>query len=114
MSERLVGTRGSADPSGRITGEAPWTFAGTAIDGQLQEHVDLIRSIRAGRPINHCRRIAESTLTAILGRVSAYTGREVSFAWLLEASKLDLSPPEHAFGDAPSAPVPIPGIHPLV
>ena len=34
--------------------------------------------IRAGQPLNEGRQVAESTLAAIMGRISAYTGRTVS------------------------------------
>lgn len=41
------------------------------------EHLDLLNSIRAGKPLNEARQVAESTLTAIMGRISAYTGQLV-------------------------------------
>lgn len=115
VSERLVGTKGAAIPSGMITGEKPWKFAGHPIKNPYdQEHIDLIQSIRAGKPLNEGRQVAESTMTAILGRMSAYTGREVSYNWLLEASKLDLTPAAFAWGDAPAVEVPVPGVTKLV
>jgi myo-inositol 2-dehydrogenase / D-chiro-inositol 1-dehydrogenase len=114
VSERLVGTKGSADPSGTIRGEQPWKFEAQMVSPYNQEHIDLIRSIRAGTPLNEGRQVAESTLTAILGRMSAYTGREVSYAWLLEASKLELKPSAYAWGDAPAVNIPIPGLTTLV
>ena len=114
VSERLSGTKGSADPAGTIRGEQAWKYAGQLVNPYDQEHIDLIRSIRAGTPLNEGRQVAESTLTAILGRMSAYTGREVSYAWLLESSKLDLTPPAYAWGDAPKVEIPVPGKTPLV
>ena len=45
-----------------------------ANDPYVQEHIDLIASIRAGKPLNELKTVAESTLTAIMGRMSAYTG----------------------------------------
>lgn len=115
VSERLVGTKGSANPSGSITGEKPWKFPSDPFTNPYdQEHINLIRSIRAGTPINECRQVAESTMTAILGRISAYTGREVSYSWLLESSKLDLTPAAYAWGDAPAVEMAIPGLTPLV
>ena len=50
-------------------------------------------------------RVAESTLTAIMGRMSAYTGRAIKWDWALNASKLDLTPPKYEMGDLPVAPV---------
>lgn len=46
-------------------------------NGQVQEQVELLRSILAEKPINDTRNVADSTLTAIMGRVSAYTGQLV-------------------------------------
>ncbi len=117
VSERIVGTRGAADPHGTIEGRKPFNYEppnGEWTDPYVQEHRDLIASIRAGRPLNEGRRVAESTLTAIMGRMSAYTGRELSWSWLMNASKLDLSPPAQEFGDLPVRPVSVPGTTPLV
>lgn len=117
IGERLVGTRGVCDPSGELTaqtrtGRRSWKYeppGGQWINPYQQEHVDWIASIRSGKPLNEGRRIAESTLTAILGRMSAYTGRELSWSWVLESSQLDLSPPAYVFGDLPVRPTPMPG-----
>lgn len=114
VSEHLVGTRGTADPNGRIDGKKPYKYSGEGINPYVQEHADLIASIRRGRPLNEGRRIAESTLTAIMGRMSAYTGREVSFKWVLNSSRLELGPERYEFGDVPVEPVPQPGTTPLV
>jgi hypothetical protein len=56
-----------------------------------QEQTDLIRSIRSGKPINEARSAAESTLIGIMGRVSAYTGRTVTWDEVLN-SKQGLAP----------------------
>jgi predicted dehydrogenase len=116
ISERIVGTRGVANPRGEITGKRPYKFEpkGEPVNPYVQEHADLIASIRRGRPLNEGRRIAESTLTAIMGRMSAYTGRELSWDWVLNASQLDLSPPAYELGDLPVAPVAVPGQTQLV
>ncbi len=114
VSERLTGTKGAADPSGTIRGEQPWKFERQFTNPYDQEHIDLIRSIRAGTPLNEGRQLAESTLTAILGRISAYTGREINYSWMLEASKLDLTPAAYAWGDAPPVEIAVPGKTPLV
>lgn len=114
VSERLVGTKGWANPSGTIRGDHAWKFEAQLKNPYEQEHVDLIRSIRAGTPLNEGRQVAESTLTAIMGRMSAYTGREISYSWVLQASTLDLTPAAFAWGDAPAVEIPVPGITPLV
>ncbi len=111
----VVGSKGTAFPSsGKITGENAWSYEDEVPDPSIQEHKDLIASIRAGKPLNEGRRIAESTMVAVLGRMSAYTGREVSWKWAMEASKLDLMPKTFAFGPHPVPPVAVPGKTELV
>ena len=43
----------------------------------VQEHVNLLQSIMAGNPINEAHNVATSTLTAIMGRIAAYSGKLV-------------------------------------
>ena len=80
----------------------------------MQEHTDLVASIRAGKPLNEGRRIAESTLTAIMGRMSAYTGRAVNFDWVVKSSKLDLTPAKYEFGVLPVPKAAVPGVTELI
>ena len=114
VEERLVGTRGSAFGYGEIRGAAPWKFEGGETNPYVQEQADLIASIRRGEPLNEGRRIAESTLCAIMGRMSAYTGRAISWDWVMNDSKLDLTPARYELGDLPVEPVAVPGVTPLV
>jgi len=111
----VIGSKGHAFPTrGEILGENAWSYEGDPPDPSVQEHKDLIASIRAGTPLNEGRRIAESTMVAVFGRMSAYTGREVSWKWAMEASKLDLMPKRFAFGPHPVPPVAMPGQTELV
>jgi predicted dehydrogenase len=112
IGERIVGATGTAR-AGVIEGANPWTYTGPRPNPYEQEHADLIASIRAATPINEGRQVAESTLCAIAARMSAYTGREMKYDWVLKASKLDLSPKEYKFGPIPVAPVAVPGQTPL-
>ena len=114
VSERLVGTKGVADPNSSIKGAKPYTYSGAPMDPYVQEHTDLIKSIRANDPINDGIRVAESTLTAIGGRIAAYTGREISWSWLMNGSKLDIFPKNPAPGPGLYGPVPIPGTVPMI
>ena len=50
----------------------------------VQEHVDLIRSIREGKPLNEADAVGTSTLTGIMGRIAAYTGQLVRWKDLAE------------------------------
>jgi len=114
VEERIVGTKGYAFGYGEIHGTNFWKFDGDEPNPYVQEHTDLIASIRAGKPLNEGRRIAESTMCAILGRMSAYTGRAISWEWGMTSSKLDLTPPKYTFGPLPVEPVAIPGVTPLI
>jgi len=106
----LVGSKGVAYPArGEITGANAWKYAQEVPDPSVAEHKALIESIRAGKPINDGRRIAETSLTSVMGRMAAYTGRELSWKWAMESSKLDLAPPKYEFGPVPVPPVAIPG-----
>ncbi|MHC4346569.1 MAG: Gfo/Idh/MocA family protein [Planctomycetota bacterium] len=112
ISESVVGTNGSAYTDGSnasIEGPNAYKYEGKSPSPYVQEHADLIASIRQGKPLNEGRRIAESTLTAIMGRMSTYTGRALKWDWAMNASKLDLTPPGYEFGDLPVAPVAVPG-----
>jgi hypothetical protein len=55
------------------------------------EHDELFASIRAGRPINNGEYMAKSTLLAIMGRLAAYTGQQITWEMALN-SREDLSP----------------------
>jgi len=115
VSEAVTGTRGAWVSGGyRITGERPWSFARRGDNAPYEaEHVALIASIRNGQPINDLKNVAESTLTAIMGRMSTYTGREVTWQQALE-SRQSLMPAElNMTMPLPVAPVAMPGRTPL-
>jgi len=114
VEERIVGTKGVALSSGEIRGEKPWKFDVKERNPYVLEHVDLIASIRGGKPLNEGRQIAESTMCAIMGRMSAYTGRAMSWEWAMNSSKLDLTPACYEFGPNAVEPVAVPGTTPLV
>ncbi|MBN1466355.1 Gfo/Idh/MocA family oxidoreductase, partial [candidate division KSB1 bacterium] len=85
VSEHFVGVEGSLWGDGKRDGKAILVPEYEEKGGPyVQEHRDLIASIRAGEPINEARAVAESTLTAIMGRISAYTGQLVRWIDLSE------------------------------
>lgn len=111
VGERLIGTKGTSDPVGVIKGPNAWKYESNEEKRQayIDEHKDLIASIRSGEPLNEGQRVAESCLTAIMGRMAAYTGETVSYKWCLRASQLDLTPKQLEFGSHKINPVPMPG-----
>lgn len=78
VSERIVGTKGTSNGDGRIAGENAFRFDGENPNPYVSEHTHLIASIRSGNPLNEGRQVANSTLTAIMGRLAAYTGDEIT------------------------------------
>ena len=91
-------------------GKEIWSATGSISDAYQQEHKDLIDSIIAGKPIVELKQTAESSLTAVMGRLAAYTGQKVSWKFLTEDSKLDLFPKNMATeGIPPSEGYAIPG-----
>ncbi len=110
VAERVVGTKGFSDvDQGVIVGEKPFKYDGPDPDHYVQEMADLIASIRNGTPINEGKNVAESTMDAIMGRMSAYTGRALKWDWAMKSSKLDLTPPKYEWTELPVEPVAVPG-----
>jgi predicted dehydrogenase len=117
VGEWFQGTKGKmqtgeSSPQ-RLEGQAAydWQRPANFVQPMQQEHNDLITSIKAGKPINDLKRIAESTLTAIMGREAAYTGQVIEWDALLKADQY-LAPAALdtiAFGALPVPPVPTPG-----
>jgi len=115
--ERVAGTRGSAHLEGNngiLTGSAPWQFEGEQPNPSVLQFSEMIDSIRKGNPINEGHQIAESTLTALMGRMNAYSGKVVEWDWAMNESRLDLSPGKMEFGHMPEMPVQMPGVTELI
>jgi myo-inositol 2-dehydrogenase/D-chiro-inositol 1-dehydrogenase len=110
VANEVVGTKGRAFilPRFFITGEQPWTLEGEINDGYVTEHTHLIESLRAGKPLNELRQIAESSLVGILGREAAYTGRKVT--WEQALATPSLFPATLEWGPMPTPPIAMPGV----
>jgi predicted dehydrogenase len=86
VGEIFTGAHGVCMGGGKLTGKeiAVAEIKLDSDNGMVQEHVDLIRGAMTGKPLNHAKRIAEVTLVAIMGRVSAYTGEMVRWSDIAE------------------------------
>lgn len=93
VSEHVQGTKGRSDINRyTITGENQWRFRGEgAKDPYQQEHDDLFDAIRNNKEFNEGFSGAESTMTAVLGRMCAYSGKELEWKQALD-SKIDVFP----------------------
>ena len=123
VSERIQGTLGSTNCRDTIldlNGNPLWKYeyplddkgqpmTDVKISPYVQEHIDLVTSIRTGKPFVEAENTAMSTLVAIMGRVSAYTGKLVTMDEMMN-SDMKLGPKIYAFGkvDVPKE-VPIAG-----
>lgn len=89
---RIAGVKGVATP-GKIEGEAKWEYTGAKADPYAQEQTDLIKSIRAGAPINNGKQAAESTLTAVMAREAGITRNEFKRSFFEAKITQSLLPP---------------------
>ncbi len=109
VSEALNGEKGFCQVNEyTITGKNNWKYAGDEINPYVQEHTDLIAGIRSGKTLNELKTIAESTLTAIMGRMSAYSGKAVTWEQAMNSGQ-KLGPEKLAWGHLPVPAVAIPG-----
>jgi predicted dehydrogenase len=85
------------------------------ISAYVQEHIDMVDSILGRRPyINQAVPIAESTLTCIMARESAYSGVSITWDQIMN-SKQDLMPSEFGYEKAMKpVPLPVPGEYKFV
>lgn len=130
VSEFIVGTEGSTncmDTIWNLDGSIKWKFVQIE-EGQSkeklpyevtygekvrspydQEHTDMVTAIRRSEALNEARLTAESTLCGIMGRISAYTGKEVTWKEMMD-SDLRLGPETYEMGPvAMNFTVPVPG-----
>lgn len=124
VSERLQGSKGSTNCQNSIldlTGNEIWKYEypldkdgkptnTVSVDPYVQEHIDLVTAIRTGKPYNEMENTAISTMVAIMGRISAYTGKETTYEEMMN-SDLKLGPKVFEFGpvDIPKE-VPVAGL----
>ena len=104
----------AAPYGGKISGADPWAFKGDEPNMYVLEHKDFIESLRAGKPLNETEPVCDSSLTAIMGRESAYSGKTITWDEALN-SKQDFTLETYDF-DQPLAigPVPMPGTYEFV
>ena len=81
----------------------------------VQEHIRLVNAIRTGKPVNEAEQLANSTLLAIMGRESAYTGKFVTWDQMM-ASDQNLRFEKNEFGPIPGfkEEIPIAGAAPKI
>lgn len=113
----IIGTKGRAVFVGyeaKILGEKPWRYQGPKLSSHQVEHDELFAELRAGKIPNDGDRMAQSTLMGVMGRMAAYTGKEVTWEKAL-ASKLDTFPKDLSWDmKLPVGEIPVAGRTPLI
>jgi predicted dehydrogenase len=102
---RFIGDDGMGESNysglGRITGKKPWSSTDQKANGDFstagtfdglgncdgRKTGSFIESIRSGKFHNQSREGAESALSAILGRMAAYSGEEVTWSEMLGSNQ---------------------------
>jgi myo-inositol 2-dehydrogenase / D-chiro-inositol 1-dehydrogenase len=115
-------TDGFADAKGtlyNLKGEEIWKYpypeegatdqAWKVKDPYVQEHINLVTGIRTGNVVNDAEAQINSTLITVMARMSAYTGKDVTWEEVMN-SDLYLGPTTYAFGPVPGIPETIPVI----
>ncbi len=117
-SDYIIGSKGiCTNGRGRmpaIEGETNWRYRGPRASMYQNEHDQFFASIRAGKPINDGTRMAHTTLMAIMGRMAAYTGQEITWEQALGSQQRLV--PEELSWDTKLDPLPlaVPGITSLI
>ena len=78
------------------------------------EYEELFKSIRTGNYINDGDWMVQSTMVALMGRMAAYTGKKVTWDFILHKSQ-EKRVPDHLEWDMklPVRPMAMPGVTPL-
>ncbi len=109
---------GAGNTGSRITdrsGNETWKMDGRISDAYQQEHKDLVDAIRNGSPIVELKQTAESSLTAVMGRLTAYTGKRVTWDFVTKESQMDLFPKNLTWqSELPGPQIAVPGKTKLV
>jgi len=104
VSSLVFGTKGRCNLlSQRIEGETKWQYSGPRCNPYQEEHRALFKAVRSGRPISSGYHMARSTLATVMGQLSCYTGKEVTWDQAVksdfhyppkpEACTIDMDPP---------------------
>jgi len=98
-SSIILGSKGRASILRcEIRGEKNWRWQGHCDPYQI-EHDKLFAAIRSGNPINAGDYMADSTLIAIMGQISCYTGQEMTWEQISAADFAYAPKPENCHDD---------------
>jgi len=117
-SSTVLGSKGKASiTQRRIWGETNWR-SNDRCDPYQREHDVMFKAIRSNEPVNNGDYMTRSTMITVMGQISCYTGKEVSWEQINQSDfyypprpedcRDDMDPPTQRGADG-SYPVPKPG-----
>jgi predicted dehydrogenase len=117
-SDYILGSKGQCligrGPNPRITGPNKWSFEGQKYDMYQAEHDALFASIRKGQLLNDGVWMATSSMLAIMGRMAAYTGQQITWEQALNSQQKLGPDPVEWNGSFQHEPLALPGVTKLV
>ncbi|MBL6843587.1 MAG: Gfo/Idh/MocA family oxidoreductase [Verrucomicrobiae bacterium] len=117
-NDYIHGAKGIAEILGwsrvQIRGEESWKYRGPNNDMYQTEHNELFASIRDGNPINDGDWMSSSTMMGIMGRMAAYTGKEISWDQAMNSQEKLVPEFFEPNMNLPIRPMSIPGATPFV
>ena len=109
-NDYILGSEGRAEISrGNVTIQNKaglWRYEGRQANMYQVEHDEMYASIRDGQPINDGARMCTSTMMAIMGRMAAYTGQQVTWDMALNSQE-DLFPKDIDWKSGKHQPPPV-------
>jgi predicted dehydrogenase len=123
-SSIILGSKGRCDLMRcQIEGETKWRYEGKAPEPHGHEHTELFNALRKGKVINSGDYMCSSTMIGVMGQISCYTGKEVTWEQINasdfhfpvkpEDCRMDMEPPVKKGPDG-IYPVYVPGVTKLI
>jgi len=94
-SSIILGSKGRCNITRRrIEGETEWQYRGPRVSPYDIEHKVLFEAIRSGKPVNAGDYMARSTLVGVLGQLTCYSGKEITWDQVTKSDYVFLPKPE--------------------
>ncbi len=111
VNEYVLGTEGKANVfAHEITGKQTWKAEMKMRDMYQTEHDEMFAAIRAGRVIDNSEYMINSTMMAIMGRMAAYSGKDITVEDAWKSQEQLMPTTVDAQTEPPEALVAVPGI----
>ena len=108
VSELIAGSKGRASAGGiwDLDGKEIWKFQGARPDPYQTEQNELIAAVRENKDVNMAEDGANSTMTALLGRMACYSGNNIPWSRAIKAEDKMVPDADDFAADVPCKPGP--------